>query len=108
MGGAERRRLVSDKNGAVREGDGSLPASHVFLQGSRKAFHLDHNLFKGEAVSKDMAWKSEVVLQVQSYGVEQITVEPAEVEPRLSRATKSFQKPPREALVTTKHESCLI
>lgn len=58
-----------------------------------------------------MAWKSEVVLQVQSlifYRLEQITVEQAEVEPRLSRATKSYQKPPREALVATKHESCLI
>lgn len=32
----------------------SVPASHLFLQGNFRAFHLDHKLVRGEVVGEDM------------------------------------------------------
>lgn len=52
------RRWVSEY--VVVEGvERNLPASHLFLQGSFKAFHFDHKLFKGEAVGEAIAWKKD-------------------------------------------------
>lgn len=63
VGALERRSRRSARVELYgRRGGRYLPASHLFLQGSFKAFHLSHKLLKGEALGEAIGrpWFAEV------------------------------------------------